>query len=678
MVKKTDEWYEKKDSRGRRIIKDKDKPLKTRAAKFGEWVSNKYPELKFTSGDRASKGNHSEGGSLDISGIRKLKKKNRDDILRTAAKMDIRVGKEEKGKRGVQGWTGPHYHFSSKGKHDFVRGGTTGSASNKKLKRTKSEQKENVAFQNKMKKFREEGPVGEQFGPNKNNNSSIRQEKSKVTLSDKLKGLSQIDPEGSNKKENIEAVLENDPNKLVPQITKDTPRLAMIPNNENGKDLTEVEKRRRDRFLAVQGGTTPPNEVTRVVGIDDSQEELRILTEQVASPIRSRNQSNPRPINESQEVQERRTEESVQQATVQTAEKKAQGDSIIKSNPNQVKDLIKSMPELDPDLQRNVGNDIDLKNKGQHDKRSGPASQFTEALSFFLPQIIGGLIGGAMEGTEGAVGGIEASGQARDAFLKHQQTNRTLASKENQSDYKTFVDSEGSPVTKVGDKFFNLDKKQVPSKGITHATTFRQTRSLDQRNTEGVDRNDRFNKKYDLDKQKASQLTPKQVEGRANMTNVLASIDRISALKKGVDTGPFADKWGRLTEYFDKQPQGFTELKSETSDSLAKYVKALSGAQVSEMEAQRLGAIIPNTSDNDETFKKKLKIFKTIMEDNQAAFDQAIKSGQPLKAGQIVGLQEAEKEFLSKRGPAKKSKGVMTDKQRNRMKELQAKYPNRG
>jgi hypothetical protein len=57
----------------------------------------------------------------------------------------------------------------------------------------------------------------------------------------------------------------------------------------------------------------------------------------------------------------------------------------------------------------------------------GVSSQFSDALGFFLPQIIGGLAGAAFEGTEGALGGIQASGQARDAFLKHQDNKEKLA-----------------------------------------------------------------------------------------------------------------------------------------------------------------------------------------------------------------------------------------------------------
>ena len=60
-------------------------------------------------------------------------------------------------------------------------------------------------------------------------------------------------------------------------------------------------------------------------------------------------------------------------------------------------------------------------------KKEGVSSQFKDALGFFLPQIIGGLAGAAFEGTEGAIGGIEQSGKARDAFLKHQDDKERLA-----------------------------------------------------------------------------------------------------------------------------------------------------------------------------------------------------------------------------------------------------------
>jgi hypothetical protein len=190
--------------------------------------------------------------------------------------------------------------------------------------------------------------------------------KKKLTLADKLKELGKIDPKGSNTKENIEAVLENDPTKLVPQISEDTPRLAM---------LNLDEKLRRER---------PEEEIVR--------EGARAKADLIAQ--------------EQQIAQKQAGEEAFQRA------------------PSQVKELAKSQID-DPKLRNEVVRDMSNKEKGKP-RKEGPASQFTEALTFFLPQIIGGLAGAAFEGGEGAIAGMEQGGQMGAAFRQHQMDKEKL------------------------------------------------------------------------------------------------------------------------------------------------------------------------------------------------------------------------------------------------------------
>lgn len=382
----------------------------------------------------------------------------------------------------------------------------------------------------------------------------------------------------------------------------------------------------------------------------------------VGNEIAQRIQNNPRPVTEKQEVIARRKVESTEKAQESAEDQAIQGaDILTKATPDQVNKAIDEKMIDSPEADKAEVKQ-EFKNRREGNKGTGPASQFADALTFFLPQMIGGLLGGAIGGTDGLVEGVDRSGVARDAFLKNDRENRKLdiaegksSSAGNKPDFKTFVDKDGKPIVKRGNAFEDLSGNILNPSDVRQATTFRQTRSLEQRASETGDRQDRFDRKFTLDKAKAAGLSGKQIEQRSSMTNVLSSINRITFLKKGVDTGVFANGWGNLTEYFDAQPEGFTELKSETNDSLAKYVKALSGAQVSEQEAIRLGAIMPKTTDNDDTFKRKLRVFRTIMESNQAAFDDAIMTGQPLRAESIKGLIEAEAEFLSGEGKKKDS-----------------------
>jgi hypothetical protein len=145
------------------------------------------------------------------------------------------------------------------------------------------------------------------------------------------------------------------------------------------------------------------------------------------------------------------------------------------------------------------------------------------------------------------------------------------------------------------------------------------------------------------------------------MTNVLDSIDAIDVLKKDVATGIGVAHFQSLAEFANLAPAKYTEMKTEAASALASYVKSISGAQVSEPEAQRLGAIIPKPDDAPKVFEAKLKTFRRIVKRNQNAFRQAILKGQPLKAGTIKGLIEAEKEF-AKKEEEKKTDGTLSDR----------------
>lgn len=64
------------------------------------------------------------------------------------------------------------------------------------------------------------------------------------------------------------------------------------------------------------------------------------------------------------------------------------------------------------------------------DGKLSVSDNFTKAMTFFAPQILGGLAGALFEGTEGAIAGIEEGGKARDAFIAYNQSEKELALKE--------------------------------------------------------------------------------------------------------------------------------------------------------------------------------------------------------------------------------------------------------
>lgn len=535
-------------------------------------------DIKVSGGDRTKKRNKKVGGSKksmhlqkggarDVS-VKNLNKKDRERVKQYMVERGYHSLDETRATKG----TGAHLHFDKRkrpsadaiektflGKRKFVPDYPIRELKAKSEKELAERQA--TALPADIRKLDES-----------------RLQEPKLTLKQKLEQLSKIDPQGSNTTENIEAVLENNPDKLVPQITKDTPRLAM----RQDQDGTLLEKMRR-----VSKG--PKRD------IDTSKEERAEATQEIVQSGQ--------------------------------AQQRAMGEQLIQSQPEAVSEVVKNLPDLDENTAKDVEKDIQAKAQGKQ-RAGGPTSQFTEALTFFLPQVIGGLAGAAFEGTEGAIGGIQQAGAARDAFLKHKMEKERLASTTGKSDLdRRRVEIAEANLGLRGEKL-----------GLDRGAEARREKQLDL-NT----------KKFGLSEKQAGQLSGKQVDQLKDMNNVGLSIDRIEELRQEVNTGPLAGRVQSMAQWADAAPESFNKMKAQTASTLSNYVKSISGAQVAEAEAIRLQAVIPSVNDAPGVFKSKLDEFKKIVDMNKKAFAQAITTGQPLKAGAVKGLLEAEKKFAHKK-----------------------------
>ena len=132
---------------------------------------------------------------------------------------------------------------------------------------------------------------------------------------------------------------------------------------------------------------------------------------------------------------------------------------------------------------------------------------------------------------------------------------------------------------------------------IAEGETFRQGRTLPFRGASVKQGQERI----DLSRQKASQLSSKQIESLAAYKAVLADIENIKVLKPGVNTGPFITRYGRFAQVMGIKnlSSDFVKLRTSTNSLLANYLKSISGAQVSAEEARRLYAVIPRIEDDD-------------------------------------------------------------------------------
>lgn len=135
---------------------------------FTQWLAENYPKLRLGSLEDDRGSNHRHGNAVDVGGLHNHPDKKK--ILKVALDLGLRIGKEVKGKKGVGGWSGSHYHFddnkgNSKGIKDlhFVRGGETGHASMKDKDgndlMNKKEAAANLKFREEMSNLKKEAPL---------------------------------------------------------------------------------------------------------------------------------------------------------------------------------------------------------------------------------------------------------------------------------------------------------------------------------------------------------------------------------------------------------------------------------------------------------------------------------------------------------------------------------------
>jgi len=111
-----------------------------------------------------------------------------------------------------------------------------------------------------------------------------------------------------------------------------------------------------------------------------------------------------------------------------------------------------------------------------------------------------------------------------------------------------------------------------------------------------------------------NRLTSGLMERVAAGSNVLAGVNRLRELRKGVWTGPGA---GRLQTFLQQVPlvptsDKFAEFKSETDAIKNQTIKAITGAQMSEQEVPRILGQVPLETDKDNVWEQKAATLERI------------------------------------------------------------------
>lgn len=300
------------------------------------------------------------------------------------------------------------------------------------------------------------------------------------------------------------------------------------------------------------------------------------------------------------------------------------GVEVSKSDEKAAKENLTSPDKLSSLIQR-----LDDRVTGKKKKEPSSSDLFSMALLGLLPTVVGALF----EGSEGAAVGGEVGLKAMGQFQGAQQRELELAQKQAQHDDNLLLSAV---------KFQETQRGRAAASGAKPITEF-QKRSLGLRQQE-LDNfqlaEERRAKSLGLSESKAGQLSDKQVEDLSNIkfaNDTLGNID----LKGLSSTGPVE---GRIRDFGRSLGLGedadFNEIKSQTGLFLADYMKQISGAAVSELEAKRLEALLPNVKDNEKLFVSKLNTFQKRLDRSLKAKVTGITRGQKLKA-------EAAQRFLA-------------------------------
>ena len=167
-------------------------------------------------------------------------------------------------------------------------------------------------------------------------------------------------------------------------------------------------------------------------------------------------------------------------------------------------------------------------------------------------------------------------------------------------------------------------------------------------------------------KKEKDELSDKQTNDLNSLEDGLGLGNRMKALMPVVkeNLGFYAsaiEEGKRYIPYTEKDPD-FVEMQQIVGTELADYIKTISGAAVSEQEAQRLRKNIPTMDDKPNEFERKLKTFMSLLEGYKTNKITSFK-----KQGKDPSRFEVGAGF-EKRQP------LMTTDQKKRLEELRKKY----
>jgi phage anti-repressor protein len=171
----------------------------------------------------------------------------------------------------------------------------------------------------------------------------------------------------------------------------------------------------------------------------------------------------------------------------------------------------------------------------------------------------------------------------------------------------------------------------------------------------------RLTKKDEFQVGVKNRLSDKEVEKVTQLDDGNRILDEIDSLLKTTDVekdlGPYASRLENMSTYIPgvEKDTDFVKIQQLAGIQLADYVKSISGAAVSEEEAQRLLKNIPNMTDKPKEFKTKLETFRKDLKEAKQDYLQNIGKQ---KTGADKFLKDIESDTVLLQAPNGQTKRV--------------------
>lgn len=105
---------------------------------------------------------------------------------------------------------------------------------------------------------------------------------------------------------------------------------------------------------------------------------------------------------------------------------------------------------------------------------------------------------------------------------------------------------------------------------------------------------------------KGNSFSTTQTSALADMESTIALANKAKTLAGSVNTGPISGRVGKAAQVTGQASDNFIDLNSQITNIKANFMKAMSGAAVSEQEVKRLSQFLPDVTDDENVIQRKL------------------------------------------------------------------------